>query len=735
VKLYNFTFNHNNEVVYRVGGGAEYKHKVWNYDTDVLVFSKLFAGRSWLQWRNWVPFVTVAYQVDKKQMDDDHQVVALIPIRRWFGPMALLARFLRGNPLRRFRVVYGDFLRLISHRADGLYTSTGRVLSLLCGNLKSVEDSAIASLARSVKSGLTMMHVKKLMPEDHLGAAIVYEYHAQKLPEMAVVSYCGVPRSFVRNYQFDTNEYDADAKRSMSSFMSPLCDDGFCPDLTVGNGRRAIEGRIDKVKSSSTPNKFLINAINEFVELMYKASGVREHSLIPVEPEEVYHRQSKPNQKRILELAEFVDGKREGKSFLKREAYGKVADPRIITTINGSDKYRYSRYIYSFSDEVLKNQTWYAFGKVPFDIAVSVAEICSDAKTISNTDFSRFDGTLSEVPRILERRVLVYGFKPEFTEEIIELTRSQQNMNCYLGVDGSSIPYNSGLARASGSPETAAFNSVVNAFCAYLAWRMSREDGGYVDKLTAFKRLGIYGGDDGITPDLIPETYRKAARKLGLNLTIEPVLRGEGGVKFLNRLYGPQVWYGDPTSMCDVKRAISKFHLTVSMPANITCEEKLRDKAYAYYLSDAYTPILGAFVSAVVDHMEEDFVFRNLGQTWNAQFNQEVQYPNFEVLYDGTCATPSWMIEYIEENCPGFRVDLLREWIGMSTGLRYFLSPPSNLVERSAVVTAVPVVVEDDLVEPERTTNETPAVRAVSTRLRRGGKRRRVDQGRWPRST
>jgi hypothetical protein len=723
---YNYTFNSSNEVVYRVGGGAEYKHQVWNYDTDVLVFSRLFAGKSWFKLANWIPFVTVAYQVDKKQMDSDHQIIALIPIKRWFGPFAILARLLKGNPLRRFRLVYGDFLRLTSQRVDGLYTSTGRVGTLLCGVLKSVEDSALASLARSVKSGLTMMHVKKLMDNDHIGATIVYEYHAQRLPEMSVVSYSGIPRDHVRSYQFKPKEYDSDAKRSLVSFMSPLVDGGFCPALTVGNARQAIEGRINSVRSCSTPTKFIDNCIQEFVEMMYKSVGVSEHSLIPVEPEEVYERQSKPSQRRILELAEFCDGKKEGKSFLKREAYGKISDPRIITTINGNTKYRYSRYVYSFSDSVLKNQKWYAFGLVPFDIAVRVAEICSKALRVSNTDFHRFDGTISEVPRRLERRMMMYGFGVEYANDLLELMRSQQDMNCYLGVDGDSVPYNSGLARASGSPETSAFNTVVNAFCAYLAWRMTRADGGYVDKLTAFSNLGLYGGDDGLSPDLNVRVYEKAAQKLGLNLDIEPIERNDIGVKFLNRHYGPMVWYGDLNSMCDIPRALSKFHLTVSMPSNVSNCEKLRDKSYAYYLSDEHTPYIGMFVTAVVSKIAEGYVFRNLSLVWNAQYDMSVQYPNFDVDNLGNACTPDWMVELAEKQLPDFRVDLLREWISLADGINYFLSPPNNLVEPVEPVVQVEVVVDDDLVTPRPPPIIIPAVKADTPKQCRRGKKRRT---------
>jgi len=696
---YTYTFNKRNEVIYRVGGGAEYQHRVWNYDTDVVTTTQLWAGRSWFIWRNWIPFVTTAWLVDKKQIDPDHQIIGLFPIKRWFGPFALLARLLKGRPLRRLAVATGDFLRLTTHGVDGTTVSTGRVNSLLAGCLSARQDAAIASLARTTKSGLALMHVKKLLPDDELGATLIYEYHAQKLPEKTVIMYSGVPTSFVRGFQYKPNEYDPDAKKSLVSFMSPLLDGGFCPDITMGNAKQAVEGRITKVKTTTVVTKFLLRTIDEFIEMLSKDSGIKQHTLFPVEPQEVYERQSRPTQRRILQIAEFVDGPQKGSNFMKREAYGKVTDPRIITTIEGNTKYRYSMYIYSFVDEVLKGQDWYAFGKVPQRVAERVSLLCQRSASVTNTDFSRFDGTISEVPRALERAIMMYFFNDKYHNDLLGLMRKQCNMTCYLSAGGETVTYDSGLARCSGSPETSAFNTLINAFCAYLGWRMTPDNaGGYVDKHTAYSALGVYGGDDGLTGDLPITSYRKAANKLGLTLDLEPVQRGHYGVKFLNRMYGPDVWFGDLTSMCDIRRAISKFHLCVAQPSNVSNITKLAEKAYAYYLSDRHTPIIGSFVTAVVKNLPRNYVFRNIHGNWTAQFEGGSQYPNCVLLDGGVEVRPDWMMEYAGLD---YRHDLLLEWINEAPqDLNYFLSPPNNLAERPEPVVKVEVVMEGDLVRP-----------------------------------
>jgi hypothetical protein len=660
---YSYTFNKNNEVVYRVAGGAEYVHKVWNYDTDVITTTRLFAGKSWTNWRNWIPFVTTAYLVDKRQMDPDHQLIGLFPIKRWFGPLALIARYLKGKPLQRFSIVNGDFLRLTNHGPGGMTVSTGKIGSPLCGTITARQDAALASLARTTKSGLTLMHVKKIMPDDELGATYVYEFHSQKLPEATVVSYSGSRKDGVRGYQFNPMNYDPEAKHSLVSFMSPIIDGGFCPDITLDNAKQAIAGRITGVKSVTSVDRFMSRAIDEFSRILLGTAGVKKQSLIPYGYEEVYARQDRPTQRRILQQAEFVEGKNVGKNFMKREAYGKCSDPRIITTIEGSRKYRYSTFMYAFTDEVIKCQPWYAFGKTPLDVACRVGSVCSSAKQISNTDFSRFDGTISEVARALEKRCILAAFRPEYTDELLTLLRDQCGVDCYISVNDESVHYNSGLARLSGSPETSTFNSLVNAFTAFLAWRMTKlPTGGYVSAAEAYTRLGMYGGDDGITPDLQPSVYVRAATKLGLKLDIEPIPRGSRGVKFLNRIYGPEVWFGDVTSMSDPLRALSKFHLCVNMDTRTTDLTKLCEKAYAYYLSDRSTPVLGEFVSSVVRILPHQYRFRNLHGIWNAQYEELVQYPN-GVIDGENVYTPDWMVEEFQLAVPGFRHDIFRSWL------------------------------------------------------------------------
>ena len=176
-----------------------------------------------------------------------------------------------------------------------------------------------------------------------------------------------------------------------------------------------------------------------------------------------------------------------------------MTDPRAISQIEGPVKLAYSQFIYALSD-ALKGFEWYAFGKTPRKIAERIAQLCFRAEShADNTDYSRQDGRVNEVVRLFERMLMLALFHPSFHVEMLKLMRSQTGLRARTTFG---VKYDTGYARASGSPETSAFNTILNAFIAYLAFRMTRVDGRYLKPEEAWARLGIYGGDDSLTTAL-----------------------------------------------------------------------------------------------------------------------------------------------------------------------------------------------------------------------------------------
>lgn len=673
---YAYTFTKDNQIDYRVSGGGQYQHEVWRYDTDFVGATSYFWG---------IPTGFATYNIDRRPVDEDHYLVLLTPVARWGKWWAWLSSWLEFEPLDRLRPAQGEFLRLERMGKNGPEVSVGRAGEFIEATVSSKIDTMIDITTRNSKLGLTMPMVQSHV-EDRATAAVLYDYHKNTTPAPA-------PKVFpiedsVRGYQFEPENYEQ-VPTSLKPFMSPIIDGCYSPDSTISNERACINNRIINVKSDQKITPFLSKVMDEFIEQFIPAALRNKGD--PVDDDKLYEMQDRPTQRRILQEAEFTvatDRTRKVGMFVKKEAYGTPNDPRPISTINGNDKANYSKYIYAFADYI-KLQDWYAFGKPPRWVALKVAKLCADAMFDgSNSDFSRFDGHLSPAARELERRLFLAFFKAEYHADIIDLHSSQFNLDAF-GRFGTK--YFTGNARASGSPETAAFNSLLNAFVAFLAFRMTKVNGKFMTPEEAYARLGLYGGDDGFTTDIDADVYVKAAALLGQKLVVEKIPKGQMGVKFLARIYGPDVWFDDPSSCCDIYRQLSKFHATVNLPSTVTPMMKLVEKARAFFLTDRNTPIIGEFVTHVVIHgagMEETDHLR----IWSngSDCSLDDQYPN-----EG-----EWMQAYVNDALPTFDWDAFKAWCDALPTSKAFLTPPLCMVAPEPVVKAA-MVIRGELYKPK----------------------------------
>jgi hypothetical protein len=180
----------------------------------------------------------------------------------------------------------------------------------------------------------------------------------------------------------------------------------------------------------------------------------------------------------------------------------------------------------------------------------------------------------------------------------------------------------------------------------------------------------MYGGDDGITADVDLAKYTKACADVGQVLTAEAIMRGDRGVSFLSRMYGPDVWEGDPNSCCDIPRQLSKFHLTVKLPPGYSAQDKLREKAMSYSLTDPNTPIIGKLCATAIDvlgvNTKEDPTLAAT-RSWFAKFDKTVQFPN---------TADHWMWDYAVEALPTLDVARFEAYISRSnTAAKLLLAP------------------------------------------------------------
>lgn len=652
---YNFTFNEENEVVYHVSGGATYQHRVWNYSADVLVASTasdpLGLGLS---------YRLTVYAVERRQTSDHHQLILLVPIKTLTSPLLDMSKWLGGYVLERLSPVVklrsgllsGNFLRLSVVTQEGMMRSTGKCGEYAVATITTKQDDTIAGQARITNVQLTPHQVKTILSDvNDEAATILTEYHRFKAGPP--LNYVYPMAESVYRMQFDPKTYQPDAKSSMTPFMSPLILEAYVPDMTDNNDAQAIRGRVTGVQQPALAiSQELLGYMEEFARMVFPEEGV----LHPVDIDEIFERQDRPSQRAILNSGSVTvgTGKNLVSSFMKREPYGKITDPRIISTYQAANKLTYSHYTYAVAEH-LRKQPWYAFGKTPLEIAKRVAYVCQCAEVeVHNTDFSRFDGHVSNVLRACERIVAMRGFAKEHRPMLSEIMLSQYGVRA---VTKFGLWYFTGYVRGSGSGETADANSQDNAFVGYVTLRRTKVGTRFNTPEEAYAKLGVYGGDDGVTADVSASLYIRTALEMGQVLECETIQRHSLGVSFLSRQFSPYVWDGALDSMCDLRRQLSKLHITVNLVNTVTPMEKLVEKLTGYYLSDSHTPIIGELAATLLPLVKpnEKKDELRLVASWWSQYNSPEQYPNEDV--------GDWMEQVTSKQIPEFDFQLFRAWL------------------------------------------------------------------------
>jgi len=689
---YSYTFDKDGMLHYSVSGGGTYVHPIWNFGTDSITVTKEFLG---------FRYACASYLVDKKHVDVDHELVMLTPTAAWYGLPALISTLFYGRTLTRANPVVGEHLRMEYQTKTGHLVSTGRVGQYGSVTIPSPLDQSIADHAVSLTREIAIAQIEHLLGLPILDpakrkseAAILRRYHIDH-------SEHAPPKLFpvvegVRRYQFGNLE--PEAKPSLQAFMTPLIDASFAPDRTRQNEEQAVVGRVIKTKSSPELTPFLTRCMSEFAEHMFPAAGI----LIPMDYDAVYDRQARPSQRTLLQQAIGLLPNRVVKSFLKAESYDNPKDPRIISTINTVDKVEYSKFTYALS-EYMKEMRWYAFGKKPVEIASRVVEVALYAETLIESDFERFDGSINPVLRLFERMILVRAFHPVYAPTISAAHGSQINLPAKTT---QGVSYDTGFSRLSGSPETAVMNTLCNIFAAYVAFRKTKANGKFMNADDAWSAVNncVVGGDDGLLRNVRTDQYVAACTELGLKVKADAKTPGQP-VKFLARIYNPNVWAGDANSVCDMARQLSKLHTCVVLPEGIPHAHKLVEKCRGLDMSDRYTPIIGTFASRVVDlswrvvtNIELRLVvnYSSLDQTTGQLHLRCDQYPN----YGG-----EWAWDVLREQLPGIDVKRFNDWIADVRTLDECLTPPLLLDRAPPKVKTTTVNVDEmryegDPIEP-----------------------------------
>jgi len=691
---YDYTFDADNNVIYRVTGGETYSHRVWNYSLSHFLATDTVFG---------FPIRASLYCVDRRPASEDHEIILCTPVYTWGLFTAWLACLLPHPRLVTLKPCTNGFLRLDVVSSGGTLRSTGRPGSYAQATLPITDDDTIASIARTSKVDITLPTASQFVDGDREAAALLTEYHKSKVLTKPDTVF-PVAES-LRRYQFEPERFDEGAKASLKPFMSPLINDCFAPDRTPANERAAVKARVLDVKSDAKVTPPLAKAIKEFVDCLIP----NKHELHPVDDAHVAEQQNRPDQRAINARAESYAAMRVGAQFLKKEPYNDIKPPRIITTFNAVDKVAYAKFVYALADYV-KTMPWYAFGSTPDATSERVVDLLKHAQSAVNTDFSKFDGHLSPVMRELEQCVLMAAFHPDHHAALLELHAAHYNLVCY-GEMGS--VYEMDTTRGSGAMDTALFNTIVNAFIAFLTFRVSKRT---MTPLQAYTSLGVYGGDDGLTADIDPELYKVCASRVGQELTMDVVQRGNFGVTFLARMYGPLVWEGEKNSCCDINRQVSKLHVTVNLPPSVTPEMKFLEKIRSYSLSDLRTPIIGDICRRAIEILGQTPVANphtSKVSTWLSFFPLDVQYKNVE---------EDWMMFYARQSCPGFDFPRMQKWLADSKSITDLLSPPICQEQKAPTPCSVPVAVDASVIPARSGKDEALDIPAPLVTVKVGAK-------------
>jgi hypothetical protein len=646
---FSFRFLENNRVQYRVSGGAEYEHEVWDFRGDtILAEISSFTKR-----------IVVAYHVDRKRLHDHHQLVMLTVIGRFEMPSIIpTSAVIEGSLLKRLQPVINGHVVMDVVKPTGLFRSIA-----ICGDHTSVtlpksQFDAAHAVASVAKVPITpAMVASNIAPSDAAGlpmdrldpghAAIVASYIRAGIPASPPVVYppseCVVPVYFAK--------HDHDAPVPMKAFGSPLIGQCYTYATSIASDDRCIAGRIEKFTSRPTPtlSPSLAGYMSEFAERLIPVP----HLGMPLELDEVQRRQDRPSQRHILDEAS-VSGsffKTMIKAFIKKETAVKPSDPRCISTLTPQVKLAYSSYLYAFHGDVMSRQPWYAFRYTPTECAQRVCEVVSKAKHAVPADASRFDGHVNRNARIFERVVLLRQFDRRYHAELNELLDKQVGIP---GVTTEGRKYATGDTRGSGSPETSDMNSTDSAFIGFCAWRrtINPVTGQVHTPDEAWAKLGIYGGDDSLEGEVDPEELRKAAEMFGQDYKIKIISRGEIGVEFLNRQFGPNVWNGEPDSLANPSRLLAKLWVGPAVLPHPL--ERFAERCSGYYRMDRNSPIIGEIVR--IAHRLLGERTEGVLMPWAGRIEIDSNWPNED---------SGWFIDVFNVSIPDFDFDRFRDWISL----------------------------------------------------------------------
>lgn len=588
-----------NEVVYKANGGYESKQELWNYGADFLRVGGGFMED------------TVWYKIKRMSLPGSRQVIFLMPETRlpwWLCAFSFLAK---RHKLCRHKFVH------TTEEEKWTYFEFWDTTGLMATVASQTYDSYSVTLKASdlaVLVDLYSSHGGDTLPMHNLNAVTGLKnafllmrfvprlYHEHFKPDLlyrGVGDYVIIPKdkecpcdAHVQcaktlnrgdNIAYFKQDAQVRPQKELKCGLTVVAEDPMVPDTNPScspsrsekEKLEAYKGRVEQPQKQAAArvNPRVLDYVEPFI------AALNKRGVLPVTRltwEQVQTRLPKKNlpTTEVGKIKLLTAQKSLIKQFIKSEAYTEHKDPRLISPLDPIVQSKFYAFTYALQD-ALHSQKWFAFGSNPKDLAKRIKELSQRAilskKMIAETDFSRYDGTITSVLREVERRLYAAAFNND--PELMSLHEHTYNQQTKVGTH----VFETLFSRLSGSPDTCLMNSLLNIFSIYVAIGDDAFD------------TSIIGGDDGITivDKKQCEEIQTAASDCGFKLKCTTKQIGEP-FSFLSRFFN----WDSENSCCDVRRAIPKMHIVNHVTNGHHDAEYHKAKLESILTDDGNTPII-----------------------------------------------------------------------------------------------------------------------------------------------
>lgn len=563
---------------YSVSGGATYIHPLWKYEGDSILVRGIHGNM-------------ILYNIEQHVLSAD-------PTRRVVGfyPTAYFPRHTcsrRADPLiARFqpcnggattvRNVVAGTVSIAPPHGTSSATIPEMVFDALRTRRKYSKNPAISDVERIL--------VSQRIEQAALLAPLLFDV-LESIGGDTVVNTSAIP---VHGFQALEGLVHEDGKPVGMATTPPIVTaPAVVPVKSYNNDVATISGRVTAcVNTAKTPIGWQ-GYDNELLQFLIPVPGLG----VPITVEEVNAKQTKPAQKgrAAIVAASLTNGyKNTVKAFIKPEAYNAPTDPRNISTVDTAHQILYSTFTYPFKDTVLKKYRWFASSMTPSEIAARVQHMMSYPDGVIVSDYSRLDGHISDDDKRFKEKAYMRWCHPSYKVQLTEILRKDRPAK---GSTANGVVYKPGTSQLSGSPGTTNDNNLVTLRHDYIGLRQL----GQTPKM-AWKNLNnwVLGASDDRIRANIPgyaKVLEEVAAKLGHKLKSDVLHPLDGDlVTFLGRVY---VNPTNDTTMQDPLRTLPKLHLSMA-PRGTSIEQAAFNRATGYMVTDAKTPIIGAYCRAVL---------------------------------------------------------------------------------------------------------------------------------------